>query len=353
VNEAAAAPTATTTTEVVVVPDPPESITAIRKQSQITMPGEKYRQTERYRNLNIYLQLNETKSDEKLSGDPSNSFQKTLSLRYVQSSGFSVHGTMSSQLPRYQCLISFCHAHKGLLNLLIKSQPHLLDDSLASLVKVVNLRAYLSFENKRKYFFLNLRKIRRDSSRMVGLSLNLRRNKLFEDSFQQMQGRSGVELQSRLRIAFQGEEGIDAGGLTREWFSVLSKEIFNPNYALFTATADGLTFQPNPLSNINSNHLDYFKFVGRVIGKAICDGHLMDAHFTRTFYKHTLGMHCDYHDIEAVEPDYFKSLKQILEFPLDMLGVELTFSAEIHTFGKIKVCLLFYYEKFFFDHVLI
>lgn len=57
----------------------------------------------------------------------------------------------------------------------------------------------------------------------------------------------------------------------------------------------------------------------------------------RTFYKHVLGMHCDYHDIEAVEPDYYKSLKQILEFPLDMLGVELTFSAEVHNFGKIKV----------------
>ena len=62
---------------------------------------------------------------------------------------------------------------------------------------------------------------------------------------------------------------------------VLSREIFNPNYALFTAAADGATFQPNPLSMINMNHLDYFKFVGRVIGKAICDGQLMDAHFTR------------------------------------------------------------------------
>ena len=75
--------------------------------------------------------------------------------------------------------------------------------------------------------------------------------------------------------------GIDAGGLTREWYLVLSREIFNPNYALFTTAADGATFQPNPLSMINMNHLDYFKFVGRVIGKAICDGQLMDAHFTR------------------------------------------------------------------------
>jgi E3 ubiquitin-protein ligase HUWE1 len=64
-------------------------------------------------------------------------------------------------------------------------------------------------------------------------------------------------------------------------YMILSREIFNPNYVLFTAAADGATFQPNPLSMINNNHLDYFKFVGRVIGKAICDGQLMDAHFTR------------------------------------------------------------------------
>lgn len=64
-------------------------------------------------------------------------------------------------------------------------------------------------------------------------------------------------------------------------YLILSREIFNPNYALFTAAADGATFQPNPLSMINNNHLDYFKFVGRIIGKAICDEQLMDAHFTR------------------------------------------------------------------------
>ena len=46
--------------------------------------------------------------------------------------------------------------------------------------------------------------------------------------------RSAEELRGRLQVNFQGEEGIDAGGLTREWYLVLSREIFNPNYALFT-----------------------------------------------------------------------------------------------------------------------
>jgi hypothetical protein len=57
--------------------------------------------------------------------------------------------------------------------------------------------------------------------------------------------------------------------LSREFFGILAKEIFNPNYALFTSTEDGCTFQPNPNSNINPDHLSYFRFVGRIVGKAV------------------------------------------------------------------------------------
>ena len=69
----------------------------------------------------------------------------------------------------------------------------------------------------------------------------------------------------------------------------MAREIFNAGYVLFITTGDGVTFQPNPNSYVNPDHLSYFKFIGRIIGKAICDGHLMDAHFTRSFYKHILG----------------------------------------------------------------
>ena len=70
---------------------------------------------------------------------------------------------------------------------------------------------------------------------------------------------------------------------------MLAREIFNAGYVLFVTAGDGVTFQPNPNSYVNPDHLSYFKFIGRIIGKAICDGHLMDAHFTRSFYKHILG----------------------------------------------------------------
>ena len=97
-------------------------------------------------------------------------------------------------------------------------------------------------------------------------------------------------MRGRLHITFRNEDGVDAGGLSREFFGILAKEMFNPNYALFTSTEDGSTFQPNQNSSINPDHLSYFRFVGRIVGKAVSDGYLLDAHFTRSLYKHMLGI---------------------------------------------------------------
>jgi E3 ubiquitin-protein ligase HUWE1 len=128
---------------------------------------------------------------------------------------------------------------------------------------------------------LKKRRLTRSHHNSRTIHLQVRRDNIFEDSFHQLRSRTAEEMKGRLYVNFQNEDGVDAGGLTREWYLVLSREIFNPNYCLFLAAGDGVTFQPNPLSNINSNHLDYFKFVGRVIGKALVDGQLMDGHFTR------------------------------------------------------------------------
>ena len=75
------------------------------------------------------------------------------------------------------------------------------------------------------------------------------------------------ELKGKLNIEFVGEEGIDAGGLIKEWFLQLSREVFNPNYALFKPSSNGNTFQPSNKSYINPDHLKFYKFIGRIIGK--------------------------------------------------------------------------------------
>lgn len=159
----------------------------------------------------------------------------------------------------------------------------------------------------------------------------------------QLRSKTPEELKAKLNIQFAGEEGVDAGGVSREWYQVMAREMFDPNLALFIPVPleGGTTFQPNPNSIIQSdrgiNHLDYFRFVGRIVGKALYDGQLIDAYFTRSFYKHMLGLQLTYEDIEAVDPGYYKNLKWMLENDNIEEFVELSFTAETDFFGRNEV----------------
>ena len=79
---------------------------------------------------------------------------------------------------------------------------------------------------------------------------------------------------------------LDYGGPSREFFFLLSREIFNPYYGLFEYSAnDTYTVQISPTSVFIQNNLDWFRFAGRVIGLVIVQGFLLDVFFTRTVYK--------------------------------------------------------------------
>ncbi|EEY54396.1 HECT E3 ubiquitin ligase, putative [Phytophthora infestans T30-4] len=239
-------------------------------------------------------------------------------------------------------LANFVESNRVLLNLLVREKSALLDTSLAALIKISRCRAYLAFDNKRTYFHSSMKRLRQAALRNHGggsssVRIPVRREHIFEDSYYALRMRSGTELRRKLHISFTGEEGIDAGGVTREWYMILAREMFNPNYVLFTSAADSPTFQPNPLSYVNKDHLSYFEFVGKVLGKAVADGQLLDAHFTRSFYKHILQLPISYHDMEAIDPEYYRNLHSILDNSIADLGLELTFSAEQSNFGKVEV----------------
>ncbi|KAI9145613.1 hypothetical protein BKA69DRAFT_1111416 [Paraphysoderma sedebokerense] len=228
----------------------------------------------------------------------------------------------------------FTEEHRKVLNTLVRNNPSLLSGSFSVLVHNPKV---LEFDNKRNYFNQQLHK-RMTRQHYPPVQLNIRRQYIFEDSFQQMQNRRGDEIKfGKLSIRFYEEEGVDAGGLTREWFSVLSRQIFNPDYALFkTSAADKITYQPNRASWINPEHLAYFKFVGRFIGKAIYDGRLLDCYFTRSFYKHILGKTVDLKDMEATDLEYYKSLEWILNNDITDV-MDLSFSVDTDDFGKMKI----------------
>lgn len=228
----------------------------------------------------------------------------------------------------------FCKKHRRPLNALLKQTPSLLSKSFAPVLQL--MPSCLDFDNKRAYFRAQLRS-RRLESRYQTIRLRVRRNEIFMDSYHQLRIRSGEEMRAKIQVQFQGEEGIDAGGVAKEWYGALAREIFNPNYALFVqAGGKACTYHPNPMSYVNRDHLQFFHFIGRVVGKAIHDGQNLEAWFTRGFYKHMLGKKVIPADLEAFDPEYFSNLKWMLDHDISDI-IELNFSAESDELGQMKV----------------
>ncbi|RMD44483.1 hypothetical protein DV735_g651, partial [Chaetothyriales sp. CBS 134920] len=166
--------------------------------------------------------------------------------------------------------------------------------------------------------------------------VKVRRGNIFEDSYAEIMRQSATDLKKRLMIKFDGEDGLDYGGLSREFFFLLSHEMFNPFYCLFEYSAhDNYTLQINPHSGINPEHLNYFKFIGRVVGLAIFHRRFLDSFFIGAFYKMMLRKKVTINDMEGVDEEYHKNLTWTLENDItDVL--DQTFSVEDEQFGETK-----------------
>ncbi|KAM5377384.1 hypothetical protein ACJZ2D_005065 [Fusarium nematophilum] len=233
---------------------------------------------------------------------------------------------------------SFTEDHRRILNELVRNNPKLMSGTFALLVKNPKV---LEFDNKRNYFNRSVHSrsgTNQSRPSYPPLQLSVRREQVFHDSFKSLYFKSGDEMKfGKLNIRFHGEEGVDAGGVTREWFQVLSRQMFDPNYVLFTpVSSDRTTFHPNKLSGINDEHLMFFKFIGRIIGKALYEGRVLDCYFSRAVYKRILGKSVSVKDMESFDPDYYKSLCWMLENDITDIITE-TFSVEDDEFGVTNV----------------
>lgn len=157
-------------------------------------------------------------------------------------------------------------------------------------------------------------------------NITVRRTNLFEDSYNIVSSMPVRDLKRRLMIKFAGEDGLDYGGVSREFFYLLSHEMFNPFYCLFEYSAhDNYTLQINPHSGINPEHLNYFKFIGRIIGLAIFHQRFLDAFFISSLYKMILNKKVTYLDMESVDADYFRSLDWMLYVITVFLLIDYTY----------------------------
>ena len=146
---------------------------------------------------------------------------------------------------------------------------------------------------------------------------------------------SPEDLKKRLMIEFDGEEGVDYGGVSREFFFLLSHEMFNPVYCLFEYSShDNYTIQINPNSGVNPEHLNYFKFIGRVVGLGVYHRRFLDAFFIGAFYKLLLRKKVSLQDMESVDNEVYNSLKWMMENDIDGI-LDLTFAVDDEVFGEI------------------
>ncbi|KAG3183182.1 hypothetical protein PC129_g25345, partial [Phytophthora cactorum] len=125
------------------------------------------------------------------------------------------------------------------------------------------------------------------------LVLDVRRDCLVDDSLKAVSEviDSGSEdIKKGLRIIFKGEEGIDGGGLRKEWFLLLVREVFNPDNGKNTLWKGANTITQHSLGlflydedsqycwfNPNSFETsDQFFLVGVVMGLAIYNSTILD-----------------------------------------------------------------------------
>ncbi|KAL0893185.1 hypothetical protein ABMA27_014800 [Loxostege sticticalis] len=168
--------------------------------------------------------------------------------------------------------------------------------------------------------------------------IEVSRNEVLEESYRLVMKLRGKELRKRLLVKFRGEEGLDYGGVAREWLHLLGRELFNPQYGLFqyaNAGDDRYALQINADSGVNPEHLSYFHFAGRILGVALFHGHQLDAAFTAPFYKQLLGRPITLRDIREVDPELHRSLSWMLENSIAGV-IDTTFSVECSSFGAVR-----------------
>ncbi|XP_031310488.2 E3 ubiquitin-protein ligase HECW1 isoform X3 [Camelus dromedarius] len=168
------------------------------------------------------------------------------------------------------------------------------------------------------------------------IKLIIRRDHLLEGTFNQVMAYSRKELQrNKLYITFVGEEGLDYSGPSREFFFLLSQELFNPYYGLFEYSAnDTYTVQISPMSAFVENHLEWFRFSGRILGLALIHQYLLDAFFTRPFYKALLRLPCDLSDLEYLDEEFHQSLQWMKDNNITDI-LDLTFTVNEEVFGQV------------------
>ena len=152
-------------------------------------------------------------------------------------------------------LAAFCHDYRIVFNVKLAREIRLLEGPLLPMLMLPECRKSLDFRVRHKYFDLCLSRLEmmpsRDddsqASEREPIYISIHRDSVLEDTAEVFHSLSPHDLMTRdLEIEFDDEDGIDAGGLTREWYMLVCRAIFKEEYGLFAPAGDGVTYMPSP-----------------------------------------------------------------------------------------------------------
>ncbi|XP_075888870.1 putative E3 ubiquitin-protein ligase HERC3 [Nelusetta ayraudi] len=152
------------------------------------------------------------------------------------------------------------------------------------------------------------------------LVLHVRRDHLVSDTLRELTMYSDVDLKKPLKVIFDGEEAVDAGGVTKEFFLLLLKELMNPVYGMFTNYKDSNLLWFSDKCFVEQN---WFHLIGIICGLAIYNSTVVDLHFPLALYKKLLDVSPTLDDFKELSPTEARSLRHLLDY--DGNDVEETF----------------------------
>uniref|UniRef100_A0A8C1WAB0 HECT and RLD domain containing E3 ubiquitin protein ligase 3 n=1 Tax=Cyprinus carpio TaxID=7962 RepID=A0A8C1WAB0_CYPCA len=147
------------------------------------------------------------------------------------------------------------------------------------------------------------------------LVLHVRRNLLVSDALRELTVYSDVDLKKPLKVIFDGEEAVDAGGVTKEFFLLLLKELMDPIYGMFTQYSESNLLWFSDKCFVEHN---WFHLIGIICGLAIYNSTVVDLHFPLVLYKKLLNVSPTLDDLKELSPTEGRSLQQLLEYEGDV-----------------------------------
>eukprot|EP00931_Biecheleriopsis_adriatica_P086244 TRINITY_DN60955_c0_g1_i1.p1 TRINITY_DN60955_c0_g1~~TRINITY_DN60955_c0_g1_i1.p1 ORF type:complete len:1044 (+),score=229.78 TRINITY_DN60955_c0_g1_i1:50-3181(+) len=163
----------------------------------------------------------------------------------------------------------------------------------------------------------------------------IRRTALVEDGFTAFEGLNDErELRDLFRVEFiapdgSPESGVDGGGLFKEFMVLICREMFDPEFGLFSATSDQTLYPSTMAFGRHRNAAELYTFLGKVVGKAIYEMMLLEPQFSRVFVNRLLGRTNEVDDVAALDKELHKNMLQIKESDdVESLGITFSISVE-------------------------